>query len=426
MRGAITFLLFVLAETILAQQNPAAMQYFASVTECAASAGGWKCLNLDLSSEIAEQEDSTKIYAYSWSFGDGTRIQGHKVEHCYDDFGSYQLTMDLIDAETNTVIRNELSATVNLYPEIFPVIVSRTEGLPPTYTEFSGTYYGIEDFAPDRVYWRIADAFYEGNTIVHSFPVAGVHTVEMAMEKDMEFIGTITACATTQVTVKESDIWTTDIMRYFESFRSKLQTGPFAAEDVGCVIKRKNAQDSAAVIFPLRTLISELDIRHDDEYQISLFSGNLFSESKRLDLKGLRGNDVYQALMDTVAAFVGMPLSFFGQLTMDDDDVDDPNKIAGLKEAAVLLRQYPHLQVEIGAYMHTGSRISKGISQSISRGAAIKKFLTGYGIDPGRIKVASPEYNRALVNTCSAVADCGWENQALDSKIDIKITGTTL
>lgn len=426
MRVGITILFFILAETIWGQQNPAAIDYFSGVTECAASAGGWKCLNLDLSSEIAGQSDSTKTYAYSWSFGDGTRIHGYTVEHCYEDFGSYQLTMDLIDAETNTVIRNELSATVQLYPEILPVIVSQSEGMPPTYMEFSGTYYGVEDFVPDRVYWRISDSFYEGNTIAHAFPVAGVYIVEMAMEKDMDFIGTITACATTEVTVKESDIWTTNIVRYFETARSGLQAGPFAAEDVACFIKSSNREDSSATILPLKTLMSELDFRQDEEYEIILFSGNLFTDSKRINLKDLRGNEVYQAMMDTVAAFVGRPLFFFRQLTMKGNNMNDPHKIAGLRETADLLIKHPHLQIEIGAYMHTGSRISRGIATSLSRSSAIKELLVGYGIAPERIKVASPEYNRALVNTCSAAVDCGSENKALDSKIEIKITGIAL
>ncbi len=97
-----------------AQQNSRAYDFFANQSECASSLGGWKCLELDLSSELLEENDSTKQYEYSWSFGDGTRRQGAKIEHCYESFGNYQVAMDLLDLETNTVIRNELPAVVYL------------------------------------------------------------------------------------------------------------------------------------------------------------------------------------------------------------------------------------------------------------------------------------------------------------------------
>jgi hypothetical protein len=226
--------------------------------------------------------------------------------------------------------------------------------------------------------------------------------------------------------VKESDIWTTNITKYFETVRSGLRAGPFAVDDVACFIKRTSNGNSSSNILPLKTLISELRLQQDEEYEIILFSGNLFSDRKRLNLSGLRGNDVYQALMDTVSAFVRSPLFSFRQLNLEDKNMNNPQNIAGLKETADLLLRHPHIQIEIGAYMHTGSRISKGIAASLSRAEAIKELLAGYGIRTERIKVASPEYNRALVNTCSAVSDCGWENKALDSKIDIKVTGTAL
>src|SRR3989337_108217 len=97
------------------------------------------------------ENDSTKVYLYSWSLGDGNRKQGNKIEHCYDQFGSYQVTMDLIDAETNAVIRNELSSTVDLYPEIQPAIITRSDNLPPSSIEFSCQYNHPEMFEPDRV-----------------------------------------------------------------------------------------------------------------------------------------------------------------------------------------------------------------------------------------------------------------------------------
>src|SRR5688500_16525438 len=100
--------LIVMLPVAQAQQNPDAINFFGNLADCAESLGGWKCLELDLTTEAAVENDSTKVYEYSWNFGDGNRMPGTKIEHCYDEFGSYQVTMDLIDDETSTVIRNEL------------------------------------------------------------------------------------------------------------------------------------------------------------------------------------------------------------------------------------------------------------------------------------------------------------------------------
>lgn len=426
MRYVTSIILVLAAQCVRAQQSPAAMDYFSRMTDCSASLGGWKCLDLDLSSETVSEEDSTKTYAYSWNFGDGTRIGGNKVEHCYENFGSYQVTMDLIDTETNAVIRNELSSTLHLYPEIFPVIESRSEGLPPTYLEFSAKFEGAGNFIPDRVYWRIGNVFYENNTIVHAFPVAGVYAVEMAMEKDMDFIGTITACTTATITIKESDLWTTPILNYFKTVRSALESGPFATDDIACYLKNKNRGEGAYSVIPLKTLMSEIDPDEGHQYEIILFSGNLFSDKKQLNLQGLQGNDLYKALMDTVSAFTLQPLFSLKPVILAGSPASRSEDIAGLEETAELLLQNPFLQIEVGAYIHTGSRITKGIQNSVSRAVAIKEELIRHGIGPERIQVASPEFNSVLVNTCSALSDCAWENKALNGKVEFKITGSTL
>ena len=120
MRGKkvlLSMCLFSVGAQLMAQRHAGAEELFRGMTECASTIGGWRCLELDLSAELTEENDTTKSYQYSWNFGDGHRQPGHKIEHCYEDFGSYQISMDLIDTEADVVIRNELSATLDLSPE---------------------------------------------------------------------------------------------------------------------------------------------------------------------------------------------------------------------------------------------------------------------------------------------------------------------
>lgn len=422
----VSFFLFI-AWDVFPQQSAASKDFFHGLADCSTSLGGWKCLVLDLTSEASVENDSTKVYAYSWNFGDGTRKEGSRIEHCYDEFGSYQVTMDLIDSETNTVIRNELSSTVELYPEVRPVISSTTEHLPPGFMQFSCSYNDGVQFQPDRVYWRIDGSYYEGSAIVHSFPVAGVFLVEMGLEKNTDLFGTVTICSQTEITIKGSDIWTTAITDFVHSEREKTETGPFAASDIICMITPLSGQQkNRESLIPLSNLMREIDLRPDEAYELMLIAGNAFTSKKTLDTKGITGNDLYRALKDTVSSFLKQPLVFFPSVRFDKDVTTVYSDKAALAKTANLLLKNPFLAIEIGSYMHTGSRIVSGIETSLQRAQGVKDELVGLGVEPERISIASPEFNRALMNTCSTLPDCEREDESLNGIVEIKITGTSL
>lgn len=423
MQNLIFILLVVTGFAAVAQHDEGSRAFFNGSTDCAASLGGWKCLALDLSSEADGENDSTKVYVYSWSFGDGTRLHGKSIEHCYEQFGSYQVTMDLVDHETNTVIRNELSATVDLYPEIYPAITVTTENLPPTYMEFRASA-NNDDFEPDQVFWQIDGAYYAGPSIVHAFPAAGVYPVRMAVVKDMGFLGTVTACATTEIAVKESDLWTSQLMAFIREARTNQDAGPFSEGEVACLVQLVSGDSSGSVVLPLSSLMSSLPVRTGGEYKVSMFSGNLFSDNKMLNTHGLSRNDLHHALRDTVLSFIHQPLAALPAIKLDEAHALSSD--SGIREVAAILQRNSHFKILIGAYLFSGSRISRGIHTSIERAQAVKEALVGMGVNPAMLAIASPEYHSALINTCSAEADCEWEDPALDGKIEFTIIGTDL
>ena len=408
-----------------AQNDPSAINFFNGLTNCATSLGGWKCLELDLTSEVTEENDTTKVYEYSWNFGDGTRKQGTKIEHCYEAFGQYQVALDLIDKEANTVIRNELSSTVFLYPEIFPSIGMSTENVPPSFIAFSCTY-NNEDFTPDHVYWRINGDYYEGSTVTHAFPVAGVYLVEVGVEKDMEFLGTVSACATREVTVKESAVWTTSVMDNLNNVRRRVNAGPYASADVICVIREMDSESGGSFHIPLQSLMRQAKLKADQLYEISMFSGSIFSGKKILNTSGISGNDLYIALKDAVVKLSAEPFTWLSPVRFDKGKTELNEDQPDLKTTADMLSRYPYLQIEIGSYIHTGSRIAKAIPTALTRASMVKAALVKEGIAPERISIGSPEYNHALMNSCSAMPDCSREDPQLNGRVEFKITGTKL
>ena len=427
MRYALAILLTLSGGRAFAQESIASREFFNDLRECGASLGGWKCLELDLSSEASVENDSTKVYEYSWNFGDGNRKQGSKIEHCYDEFGSYQVTMDLIDTETNTVIRNELSSTVELYPEIFPVISTRTENLSRGFMEFSCSYNDTDQFEPDRVYWRIDGAYYEGKTILHSFPIAGVYLVEMGLETDTDLFGTVAACSHTEITIKESDVWTTEITNFIRTAREEAKTGPFAASDVICYVKTlTGAEKNKTSLIPLNRLMRQLHLGEGESYELMLLAGNAFSQKKQLHTAGIIGSNLYRALKDSVSSFLDQPLTFLPSIAFEDNQLTRPLDVTRLQQTANLLLKYDFFTIEIGAYLHTGSRSVKGLDTSLRRAELVKQILVEHGVDAQRISIASPQFNRSLMNTCAGVPDCDWEAEALNGLVEFKITGTNL
>jgi hypothetical protein len=416
---------FIVALVVSSQfvnaQNRIAYEFFSTLSDCTASLGGWKCLELDLSSEAEMQSDSTKTYKYSWTMGEGTRKEGNKIEHCYEQFGSYQVRMDLIDPEANTVIRNELSATVNLYPEIHPSIEVKTDDVLQSLLRFTCVYTNADNFEPDAIYWRIDGQYYEGKTVEHAFHLPGVYQIEMGIEKETDLIGTLTACVTKEITIRESDIWTTRIVSFMHEIQAKHSSGPFTRSDVFCLMTSRNTGETS--IIPLNSLMRAQQVSKDSEYEILLFSGNSFTWKKIIKTHGLIGNTLYSMVKDTISSFVGEDLYVLPSLSLAQNSSTLANEI---KTLADLLMANPVFSLQIGAYVHSGSRIEKGIASSLKNAELIKGLLVQNGVDARRISIASPENNKALMNTCSAVPDCKSEDKTLDGKVELKITGTTL
>lgn len=422
---SLTVLLLLLSHHILGQQNAASLEFFNNASDCKKTMGGWKCFELDLSSEAAAENDSTKVYTYSWNLGDGNRKQGNKIDYCYDQFGIYQVTMDLIDVETNTVIRNEMSSTVHLYPEIEPSITTRSENLPPSFLEFTCQYNAADMFEPDRVFWKIEGEYYEGKTIVQSFNRAGKYLIEMGIEKNTDLTGVITACTSLEITIKESDVWTAQVRNFIETTRKQMAAGPFTSSDVFCLIIPKGPLAKPGII-PINQLMSQVDLKEGQEYDIMLFSGNFFTNKKVFKTHGIKGNNLYLSLKDSVSSFLNQPLHFFKMLTFEKDKTELILHEAEILEIAELLLLNPYFKIQIGAYIHTGNRVEMGIKTSRQRSAFIQEALIKHGVNADRISIASPEYNRSLINTCSAISDCNWEDDKLNGKVELKITGIHL
>ena len=169
-------------------------------------------------------------------------------------------------------------------------------------------------------------------------------------------------------------------------------------------------------------MMGKVSIKPDQTYDVWLVSGRILTKRKRVVTHHLDGNELYLALKDTLSSFVGEQVLALPAVRMAMNQVEVSPNAQDLLAVRDFLLAHPEIFVEVGAYVHSGSRLSKGTAIAKQRAHNVKEALTRMGIDENRINVASPEHDGELVNTCGAEPDCREEDLALNGKVEFRIT----
>jgi len=93
---------------------------FLDVTSPIAKAGKDRTVSLGdtVVFDASESTDNIGIVSYEWDFGDGTRASGKIVYHTYKSFGTYKVTLTVMDAAGNYAID---SITVTVQPPLWMI-----------------------------------------------------------------------------------------------------------------------------------------------------------------------------------------------------------------------------------------------------------------------------------------------------------------
>lgn len=174
MRRLLLLPFFALPWAVCAQEiSCAAVSYFQQHPECGSEGRGAKCIQLDITHSLDKEG---KPFVFAWNFGDGTTKEGPLTEYCYAQYGTYQITMDLIDPVTKQVIHNELTTQVTLLPPVDFAIDTLRE----TSAVFKYDPELLPGIAVEKVYWKVENGHYCGETMRHAFAKPGLHIIEIA------------------------------------------------------------------------------------------------------------------------------------------------------------------------------------------------------------------------------------------------------
>jgi hypothetical protein len=173
----IFFSLSLAAWPIVAQTDGTcnAVVFFQQNQGCDQAKRGSKCLQLDIRHSLDKEG---KEFVYAWNFGDGVTRQGYLTEYCYQQFGTYQISLDLLDPKTNLVIKNEISTEVTLLPRIeFKTDTLKGEN---PYLKYDPVL--MSGIKVNEVFWRIEDKYYCGELIRPTFFREGLYIVEVGVK----------------------------------------------------------------------------------------------------------------------------------------------------------------------------------------------------------------------------------------------------
>ncbi len=134
----------------------------------------------------AQNIDTTTFYL-EWDMGDGTRVRGMVADHCFDDYGTYQVTLDRIDLVTGEVASNVASYRFTTPRTEQPFITSPDTAYidTPVTLDASETY--LRNAQPDEFYWDMGDGTKAtGEVVSHTYTMPGVYEVRLGVLTDPE------------------------------------------------------------------------------------------------------------------------------------------------------------------------------------------------------------------------------------------------
>ncbi|TAH26724.1 MAG: PKD domain-containing protein [Cytophagales bacterium] len=124
--------------------------------------------------------------AYEWDLGDGTRIRGLEVEHCFAHSGDFKVQLNIIDTNTNQLFFNEATYEINVPKVNSPYIEHKGILVPSQSIDFNGSKSKLPKSKITDFVWDFGDGQKAiGIKVKHTFAKQGKYMVTLfAQGKD--------------------------------------------------------------------------------------------------------------------------------------------------------------------------------------------------------------------------------------------------
>lgn len=354
---------------------------------------------------------------FEWDFGDGTKTNGFRVEHCYPGSGKYILKQNIVEKKTGRILFNKLSASIEIRKILQPYISCPDMFLVGTPVSFDASDSYLPGYEVIRYTWDVGDGSKNsGKSITHVFRESGKELIKLAVsakeihnEKIREF------CVAKEVyiasTPGELASFREEAARRKTVF-ANLSEYKYASHDTSYDASKeiaRNAVFQAAVLFSpekinlnqgiLKTLANKYTLKQEYVAEQGLFA--CIIEEGRSFL------DVYNACSDAIAyGFKEAKVITYIQtdpaekelaalkrvygLSSDNFFLPDDSRLSQnayplLDQLVDFMKKYPDLTLVISSFTDNTGSSNLNVQLTKNRSQNMVNYLVGRGIEKSRL-----------------------------------------
>jgi outer membrane protein OmpA-like peptidoglycan-associated protein len=137
------------------------------------------------------QIDTLRFY-YLWDFGDGVKLKGKTVSHCFPENGKYTINLDVIDKLTNKLFFRKLSYDIEIFSIEQPFISAPVVSVKNERVEFYGSKSYFPGYVITGYFWDFGDGIKEtGEKVNHIYSETGDYNIRMGLTLKSQKTGSI-------------------------------------------------------------------------------------------------------------------------------------------------------------------------------------------------------------------------------------------
>lgn len=144
-------------------------------------------------------------FRYEWSLGDGTKLAGRRVEHCYAGPGTYVVQLDVVNLVTQEVTINEKSDILIVQDIEQPYISCPDVAGSGTVIKFSADSTNLPGWDISRYYWNFDDETIAiGKGVEKRYVKPGTYVIQLMVSTKTDAGGMVReACVSKKIVIEQ-------------------------------------------------------------------------------------------------------------------------------------------------------------------------------------------------------------------------------
>lgn len=158
--------------------------------------------------ESTLQSEDTLGMVYEWDLGDGTKMRGLSVKHCYSNPGNYSVQLNIVDKGSGALFYNELGYDFAVEPARLLYINSRDTFMQGKTAVFSSEQAEIPGYKIGDRYWFFGDGkFARGIKAEHAYNKEGEYLVQLGVLARNDSTGKLEKLCTQKLVLVKDSNW---------------------------------------------------------------------------------------------------------------------------------------------------------------------------------------------------------------------------